>query len=71
MKKKLPKQRYDAFLFFVLVALVLVFAVVVVQQLRMAQFNAKLSVIEDSVTRIEDGLSVLLKDTKGHWICLK
>jgi len=60
MKKEPTRRRYDAFLFFVLVALILVFAVVAVQQVRMAQFNAKLSSIEDSVTRIESGIGGLV-----------
>jgi len=60
MKKKLPKQRYDAFLFFVLVALVLVFAVVAVQQIRMAQMNTRISSIEGSVMRIESGVGGLV-----------
>jgi len=51
-------------MFFVLVALMLVFAVVAVLQIRMAQFNKRMAqfnkrmhVVEDSVTRIEDGMS--------------
>jgi len=61
MKKKLPKsKKNDLLLFFVLVALVLVYAVVTVAQIRLAQFNARLSSIEDSVTRIEESTKGLV-----------
>jgi len=60
MKKKLIKQRYDAFLFFVLVGLILIAAIVTVQQIRIIQFNERLSSIEDSVGRIESGIGGLV-----------
>lgn len=52
MKKQL-KQRSEVFLFFVFAALVLVFGLVLVGQMRDARFDARLASIEDSVMRIE------------------
>lgn len=70
MKKKVSsipiKERYDGFLFFVLVALILVFAVVSVMQIRVAQFNARMSVVEDKVTRVESGVGELIEAVKKH-----
>jgi len=60
MKKEPTRRRYDAFLFFVLAALILVFGVVTVTQIRIAQFNKRMSSVEDSVTRIEDGMEKLV-----------
>ena len=47
-------------MFFVLAALILVFAVVVVMQIRVVQFDKRLSSIESSVTRIEAGVGGLV-----------
>lgn len=60
MKKEPTRQRYDAFLFFVLVALIVVFAVVTVMQIRVAQFDKRMSSVEGSVTRIENGMDELV-----------
>lgn len=71
MKKKklitLPiKEKYDAFLFFVLVGLIIVFGVVAVQQIRVAQVVVKISVIEDSVTRIENSMQKVIEAIKKY-----
>ena len=73
MKKKVSsiptKERYDAFLFFVLAALILVFAVVAVQQVRVAQVVVKTSAIEDSVTRIEVSMDKVIEAIKKYnWV---
>ena len=56
MKKEQSKEKYDVFLFFVLAALILIMAIVTLQQIRIAQFNGRLISIEDSVTRIENSV---------------
>jgi len=66
MKKEPLKQRYDAFLFFVLAALILVFAVVTVMEIRIAQFDKRMSSVEDSVTRIEDGVQELMEVVRKY-----
>lgn len=60
------KQKYDAFLFFVLVALIIVFAVVSVIQIRVAQFDKRMSSVEDSVTRIEDGMQEVIEAVRRY-----
>jgi len=54
MKKKPVRQQNEVFLFFVFAALIMVFGLVLVGQMRDARFDARLSSIEDSVTRIEN-----------------
>ena len=70
MKKKVSsvpiKEKYDAFLFFVLVALIIVFAVVAVQQIRNAQMAVKIIIIEDSVTRIEGSMDKVIEAIKKY-----
>jgi len=66
-KKKVPiKEKYDAFLFFVFVALILVFAVVAVQQIRNAQMAVKIIIIEGSVTRIEVSMDKVIEAIKKY-----
>ena len=66
-KKKVPiKEKYDAFLFFVLVALVIVSAIVVVQQIRIMQFNQRMSLVEDSVTRIEGSVQEAIEAIRKY-----
>lgn len=60
MKRELPRRRYDAFLFFVFAGLVVIFGLVFLEQMRDARFDARLSSIEDSVTRIEEGMDELV-----------
>ena len=51
--KKQPKPKSEVFLFFVFAALVLVFGLVLIGQMRDARFDARLTSIEVSVTKIE------------------
>lgn len=66
MKKEQIKERYDVFLFFVLAALILIGLLVTVQQIRIAQFNARLTSIEGSVTRIESGVGQVVGVVKRY-----
>ena len=66
MKKEPTRRRYDAFLFFVLAALVLVFGGFAVMQIRVSQFDKRMSSVEDSVTRIEDGMQELVEAVKKY-----
>lgn len=63
---KRVEDRYYSFLFFIFAALILVFTVVTVQQIRMAQFNKRMCSVEDSVTRIEDGVDELIDAVKKY-----
>lgn len=63
-EKKQVKDRYYGFLFFIFVALLLIAGVVAVQQIRVAQVVVKVSSIEDSVTRIEDGVGELIETVR-------
>ena len=60
MKKVQVRQRNEVFLFFVFAALIMIFGLVLIQQMRDARFDARLSSIEDSVTRIEAGVGSLV-----------
>lgn len=60
MKKERVKQKCDAFLLFVLVVLIMIFGLVFLEQIRDARFDARLSSIEGSVTRIEGGVEKLV-----------
>lgn len=53
----LEKKKLNVFLLFVLVALILILGVVSVQQIRMAQFNKRLTSIEGSVIRMENAVN--------------
>lgn len=59
-------SRLVVVMFFVLVALITVFAVVAVQQIRVAQFNKRMHVVEDSVTRIEAGMEECVRAIRKY-----
>lgn len=59
-KKETINDKYYSFLFFIFIALILIFTIVTVQQIRMAKFDAKLDSIEDSVERIKSGVGGLV-----------
>jgi len=59
-------SRLAVIMFFVLVALITVFAVVAVQQIRIAQFNKRMHIVEDSVTRIEDGMEECVRAIRKY-----
>ncbi len=59
-KKEQVKDRYYGFLFFIFAYLILVSSIVVVQQIRISQFNNRLFLIENSVERIESGVGGLV-----------
>jgi uncharacterized protein HemX len=59
--------------FFVLVALLLIFGVIAVLQIRMVQFNKRMYMVEkrmhtveDSVTRIEDGMEECVRAIRKY-----
>jgi len=65
-KKEQVKDRYYSFLFFIFVALIIVFGVVAVQQIRNAQMAVKIIIIEDSVTRIEVSMDKVIEAIKKY-----
>lgn len=66
MKKEPPERKYDVFLFFVFAALVMVFGLVLLEQMRDARFDARLSSIEDSVTKVEEGMDELVGVVRAY-----
>ena len=59
-KKEIINNKYYSLLFFIFIALILVFTIVTVQQIRLVKLNAKLFSIENDMTRIKAGVGGLV-----------